>query len=280
MIGHFPLDIAGYTYLSTAQVLTQPFGIAYDSSRNRFAVCDNVDASSNNLIRILDGDTLVQITSITIATKINVIEYDSVNDRYVFGYEAGTTKRFSVMSPSTYSITDKLETLPDSPVIRDISIDYTNDRIYITGNIDGVLANRKVFVYKISDLSAVTSFTVANSLSVEPDPYNNRLYIACSNSIIRIYDLTTYTQISTFTGSGDLTVITPYHIEQDINDSNLMIIYDAGGNKVLIYDKTTSAITKRYSGLNSGLTFTMKGTKMYFPQYGTIKKIAILDKFY
>jgi len=279
MIGHFPLDIAGYTYLSTAQTLTQPFGIAYDSSRNRFAVCDNVDSTSNNVIRILDGDTLTQITSITIAEQINVIEYDSVNDRYFFGYEGGNTKRFSVMSASTYVITNKLESLgTDPPVVRDISLDYTNDRVYICGR--GVSSARTIFVYKISDLSAVTSFVVSNSITVEPDPINNKLYIGCSDPIVRIYNLTSYAQISTFTGSGALAIVNPYHIAQDINDSNLMIISDGSGNKVLVYDKTANNIIKRYSGIYNILTFIAKGTKMYFPQYGGSRKIAILDKFY
>lgn len=288
MIGHFPLEIAGSGcyYSPTAPAFIFPWGITYDSLRNRIIVTDNINAAfGSQSIKILDGDTLSLITSVTPPEKINTIEYDSLYDRYFIGVEGSTTtKRFYTMDPITYVMTPKLETV-FSATVRDISMDYTNDRMYISASTSDSI--RSVFVYKLSDLSPITSFPVTDAFSIECDSLNNKLYITNPHAnTISIYDLTTYSLLSTIpTGTGDLALIFPYHICQDDINNNLMIINCTSVNKILVYDKSTNTIIKRYSGIYGTTKSVIKNSKIYTTQcndYVSVapKVVAILDKFY
>lgn len=273
MIGHFsiyPLD-----NLYAPITLLSPQGIAMDITGNRLAVVENdFTVAGNNIVKIFNATTYALITSVTLTLISVALEYDNINNRFIVGYDSISSGRiFTVISGVDYSVTHKNDSDVTEWVVRAIKFDHANDRMFLT--CFRAETNAQVRIYKISDLSFITSFLCQRACGLELDIINNKIYVACqSDAVLRVFNATTYALIETITLTG---MSEAYQIITDYSDPDLSIISDRVSNKMMVFKKSTKTLLKQHGGV--GVRFLVFKNSTELATTTSPNKISIIKKF-
>lgn len=264
MIGRFPLNIVIPKYVSAS--FNNPIGVAYNANDNIIGIANY----GNKVVQFLNADTFEVVHSMTITTsqdQIAALEYDSLNNRYFLGYENNGNK-IGIINGSDYSITTIPFSLDHVPVTRGFQFDYANDRMFISAYRTNDVG--KIYVYKISDLSYISDFTVSQSTGISLDNANSKLYVAChSSGEVRVYDSNTFVLLNTITGFN-----LAYSVYQDPDISNRLLVCDYSANELVLLDKDTNSIigrlkniaNPRYSVIVNNEIITTSATNKLFVQ--------------
>lgn len=279
MIARTPLNIVNYFYSSTLTT-TAVNSMCYDSTRSKIVVLDGVsNTASPRTIRILDLSTLTENASSVIGSIIlNVISYDSVSDNYYVGYDtsAASNQAYLKVSASSLSVISTISHSTNNVrTSRGISIDHIHDKIFISDSTSNV-----VYVFKYSDDTFITSFSVPRAVGTYVDESVNELYVAgLGNAEVYVYSTIDYSLIRTITGIGDLALTDVYTIFKDENDSDILLFSCRNNSSIALYRKSTNVVFGKFNGLQVPIYGVSKGSYVYAVQQN-LNKVSIISKFY
>lgn len=264
MIGRFPFGTP-ITYYAPGTA-TAISSITYDSTNNRIAYCQG------SSVGIIDATTLAVITNVTTASTASQIIYDSANNRFFVSVETSPATIY-IIDGTTYALTNSgIST--SLATVRGFSFDYTNDKFFVSS-----FGTSKIEIFKISDLSHITSIAVTGCIGIVYDT-SGKLYIARgSNKVVDVYETTTYTKTGSISGTtGTITFSEAYSLTQD-SDNDLLLTTSRSENKIILLRKSTlQAIA--VCGINALYTCVV-GAKIFITLNGSSSSyIAIMDKFF
>lgn len=277
MIGHYSIYPNVIDYLSTTYV--NPVGIAYDITGNRIAIVD-----FQSKVTVIDATTfaVLNITLVeNLSPDIASIGFDSVGNRFFVGTDNPNGK-VHIISGIDYSITLNVISGINSPTYRGFCFDYSTDRLFISSY--GQLTAQpisKILVYKLSDLTLLTSFNADKASGIEIDTTGRKLYVAGHTSAnIKVYDIDTFALLNTITGNVNFDLSLVYGITQDPINSDLMIIQDYNLNKLCLLQKSTNSIIKQVKGFTTARFSVFVNDKIYVTLGTTTNRVAVIKRFY
>ena len=274
MIGRFPLDIMSKT---TYPPISKNFllGIAVDSANNRFGIVNyRADGAINNIL-FYHTETYQLIQSIDVTGSKGALEHDAVGNRFFLGHNNDDGKLFSIISGVDYSITTIDTPSSDSilaPVVRGFAIDSTNDKLFVSAYFTQSIA--RIYVFKLSDLTFITSYPVSQCVGIYVDIPNNELFICRhSSGKVDVYNSLTNDFKRSITGFSNA-----YSIVVDPANSDLLIVVDNADNSLRLLKKSTNTILGKYEGIVSPRFSAFYNGKIMTTQ--TNGKITVIERFY
>lgn len=259
------IDCASNTVLSVISVSSVggfPNTIQYNSLDDTMYVVNFGDATTS--VIVYDAATFAQITSIAIATGMQVSAFDYTNNRIYIGSQ---TTNCYVIDCDTNTL---LTTITVGSQTAGMAFDPVNAQIYVSNQ-----SSTSVSVISTASNTVTTTITTditANPRQIAYDPVNQNMYLCCSTAgTVKVISCATNTVTNTITG-----ITQAFSIEYDSNAQLMYADRLTTGTIVTVISCSTQAITTTITAPAGGRNMRYSSTSYRLYKTNTASSLAVI----